>query len=42
MAETASGSETERRLWPWALLALLLLVSIALFFIYVPRGHLPA
>jgi len=36
MAQDA-GPAPQRRLWPWVLLAALLLASIALFFIYVPR-----
>jgi hypothetical protein len=30
--------EPERSIWPWVLLALLLLASLALFFVYQPRG----
>jgi hypothetical protein len=36
MAEAADARE--RSLWPWVLLALLLVGSIGLFFAYVPRG----
>jgi hypothetical protein len=39
MAEGSSGRDaSERSLWPWVILALLLAASIALFFVYVPRG----
>ncbi|HET6764117.1 MAG TPA: hypothetical protein VFH27_10605 [Longimicrobiaceae bacterium] len=31
-----AGPEPQRRLWPWVLVAVLLLASIALFFVYVP------
>jgi hypothetical protein len=36
MARNAAP-QAQRRLWPWMLLGVLLLASIALFFVYVPR-----
>lgn len=43
-AEPEHGSQKPPRSWPWALLALLLVLSVVLFFVYTPRerGAAPA
>lgn len=39
MADGSDGRvASEKALWPWVIFALLLAASIALFFVYVPRG----
>lgn len=37
MPDAAPGNPASHRAWPWAVLGVLLVTAIALFFVYTPR-----